>query len=371
MYILYGVGAEAERFLFQNRDILDAIDCCIDRRNAGVFHNIPVLRLENVKNAGMKKIIVAAGEWDTYCDIKAILEKSGLKEFVDFVWSKFFRKKVVLVNANCHGDAIVRYLQQSNTFCNRYELYPLPPIHLNERKEIPQELLSRIDVYLHQDIQADNRIGYKLSDEYVLPRLKPGCRHIAIPNFVGMAGWMFPTLGGLDKVINAANGPLYVLYRDKALDVAVEAHCASLAEFRKFWCEYTLEEDELNEKWEQGFEKLKRRERNWDIKIVKYIMDNCRKIPCFVDASHPSKYVMREVGKQVASILGIHDIDDSAYESKLGKPTPILPAVRKHFNLDFKAPCEKQEELLGKRVTGGLDDYIIAYIWWYHGLSIS
>lgn len=370
-YILYGTGREAEFFLFNNLEVFKDIDYCINSDHVGVFHGLPIFKIEQICDLANKKIIVAATIWETYSEMKENLEKRGLKEFEHFVWSKVFGKKIVLVNANCHGDGIVRYLEQSKKFCDGYAVYPLPPVHINEKKEIPAVLLHNADVYLHQDIRKDNQIGYKLSDEYVLPRLKGECKCITIPNFDGMAGWMFPSLGGLDKVICTACGSEYVLYRDKVLDEAVDKKFNTLEEYRAFWLEYKYTDEELEEKWEKGADKLREREKNWDIKIVEYIMENYKVIPCFVDAHHPSKYVMREVGKQITALLELDDINDSEYESEMGIPVPVMPVVQKYFGLNFKVPREKKKKYFDKKVTEEVNDYIRAYLWWYHDLIMD
>lgn len=369
-YILYGTGREAEAFLFQNLAVFTEIEYCIDTKHQGTFHGLEIFKLEQISGFDGKEIIVAAGGWETYADMKENLEKRGLREFEHFIWDKLFEKKMILVNANCHGDAIIKYLELSNRYIEQYAVYPLLPIHVNEAKEIPAELLLNADVYIHQDIRQDNPISYKLSDEYVLPRLKPECKCITIPNFVGMAEWMFPSLGGLEKVIHTVNGILYVLYRDSVLDEAVEKGFSTLEEYKAFWIGYQYTEEKLEKRREKGMEKLRQREKNWDIKISEFIVNHYKEIPCFTDANHPSKYVMREVGRQLAAILELDDIDDSEFEPNLGLRVPIMPIVQKYFELNFKVPCEVRKEYIYKRVTAEPDDYIRAYLWWYHEVIV-
>lgn len=79
--------------------------------------------------------------------MKQNLEDLGLTEFEDFIWSKAFRKKIVVVNANCHGPGLIDYLQLSDRFCKNYMVYPVKQVHLND--EIPLNLLKNTDVYIH------------------------------------------------------------------------------------------------------------------------------------------------------------------------------------------------------------------------------
>ena len=267
-YILYGVGGAAERFIFCNGDILEKIKLCIDD-NRKEFYKIPVYKLKEAEvNRGGTQVIVAAGDEKIYNEMKQNLINLGLVEFEDFIWSKVFRKKIVVVNANCHGPAVINYLQLSPTFCKVYMVYPVPEIHLNN--EIPHNLLKNADVYIHQDIRENNSISYKLSDAYICPQLKPNAISICIPNFVGMGTWMFPSLGGLDRVMHTLTGPWYILYRDYVLDEAVNK-CESLDEYRAFWINYKFDSTEHERNFDECMNKLSQREKNWDIKIYEFI----------------------------------------------------------------------------------------------------
>lgn len=372
-YILYGTGGEAERFLFQNPNILPDIAFCIDKKNREKFYDLNVCQIDDVNvrdYIGTHCIIVAAGNEDIFLEIKHILCNYGLKEWRNFIWSKTVGRKVVLINANCHGAAIQKYLEQSARFCNEYMVYPIPEIQLNTEGEISDDLLKNTDVYIHQDIRAENPMGYKLSDEYVRAHLSQYVIDICIPNFVGMAKWMYPNLGNLDRTMPSMKGPINILFRDSVLDEAVLV-CNSFHEIKNFWGNYKYEASKMDNDFTTCMDKLKRREENWDIKIFDYIMSNYRRIPCFTDASHPSKYVMREVGRQVADLIGLDDVCDKQYESQLGLMAPIMDCILKNFGLSFDVPREVRYEYLGKRTVEEPDDYIKAYCWWYHGKAYA
>lgn len=370
-YILYGIGAEAEFFLYQNQDILRDISFCIDRSDVKKFYGLDVYHIENVDVRQLKEthyVIVAVRSEEVFAEIKSSLCGYGLKEWEHFTWSQAFRKKVVVINANCHGVAVKKYLWQSASFWNTYMIYPIPAVHLSEGI-IDIDLLQHTDVYIHQDIRRENAISYQLSDEYVRQYLPNSVMDICIPNLVGMGAWMYPSLGGLEKIINQGKDPIYVLYRDHVLDEAARL-CQTYEEIRKFWMDYEYEEARMESDFTACMTKLKERERNWDVKIYDYIMDNYRTVPCFTDASHPSKYVMKIVGQQIARIMGLTDIDDNGYESGLGLMIPVINCVVEHYHLDFQVPCEGRKEYLGRMVVSEIDDYIKAYLWWYHQKSL-
>lgn len=80
---------------------------------------------------------------------------------------------------------------------------------------------------------------------------------------------------------------------------------------------------------------------------------------------------MRIVGRQTAELMGLCDIDDERYEPNLGLKAPVLNCVSEHFELNFQVPREKREEYLGKRMVSEIDDYVKAYLWWYHDINME
>lgn len=64
--------------------------------------------------------------------------------------------------------------------------------------------------------------------------------------------------------------------------------------------------------------------------------------------------------------MGLPDIDDDGYESGMGLMVPIMNSVTEHYHLDFQVPCEGRKEYLGRMAASEIDDYIKAYLWWYH-----
>jgi hypothetical protein len=366
-YVLYGIGLEAEAFLFQHPDI--QIDLCIDKhRKETSFHNIPVYRPDIIKKLSKKFFIVAAKSWTIYSDIKRELLVAGLKEFDDFVWCKQFQKKLVLINANCHGNALQTYLNCIKQFSQMYAVYPIPQVQNNDRIDI--ELLQRADVFIHQDIRTNNISGYYVSDEFTLSHVRKNCLNIVIPNFVGMGKWMYPTTGKNNKSITRFDGVVdQVVFRDLVLDTAYEKGLRSIKELIDFWESYEVEG--LSELQDKDFSKIRLRQKNWTIQIADFVCDNYQRIPCFVDHGHPSKYIMMEIGKKVAETIGIEGDLDRNYCLQLGLPLPVLPCVEKHYNFNFEVEREIREEYFGKKVVDELEDYIYAYMWWYHDIRIK
>ncbi len=167
------------------------ICCVIDNFVEGTFHGIPIYRLENVWNLKEHFIVVAVAMIGTYNEIKKMLVKRDLKEYQNFAWHYVCFRKIVVINANCHGNAVQEYLRQSKDFNMKYVIYPVEEIQNNKSREIDEMLLSVTDVYIHQDIRSNNKVGYKLSDDYIISRLNPSCLKVCIPNLVGFGKGIF------------------------------------------------------------------------------------------------------------------------------------------------------------------------------------
>lgn len=371
-YVLFGTSMEGEKLLYQYPKLTDDIEYCIDSFHTGEFHGIPIVKLDEAGELQRYTIIVAA-MWSTYVKIKRLLEERGYREYINFFWGAEWNKKLVLVNMNCYGGGICSYLDSCRHFSEKYCIHLISTIPANSEKRIAEELLQRADVYIHQDIRANNFVGYELSDVYTRKLLKPNCLDITVPNLVGMGNWMYPTQDGMGKVVHSPdNGIIYVWYRDRVLQEAYQIYGAdSLERYISFYENYKLDENLLEDEYVRCWEKMRAREKNWDVKITDFIFDHYRSVPCLVDCDHPSKYVMHEIGRQIAEIMGIDDVVDlNCYESKLGLPTPVLKCVADHYGLNWKRPNDRQKNLLlGYSTDNDLEEYIKEYLWWYYGVT--
>lgn len=219
--ILFGAGYDAECILYYDRININEIKFCIDYedRNIKTFHDLDVLDVEEgLKRRSNEVIIVAVSKKD-YEAIKKSFCEYGLTEFKDFFYRDAYRKKIVLINANCHGLALEEYLLQSPSFINDYVIYPIKSADTNV-DGIPEYILNNVDIYIHQDIKPDNGVSYYISDEWTTAKVKG--EQICIPNFAsGLGKFMFPSLGGMDKMLVTKTGQKrFVMYRDYSLDDA-------------------------------------------------------------------------------------------------------------------------------------------------------
>lgn len=366
---------EAERFLFENIKILNEIKFCIGQYDVQYFHGIPMVSFDDIPCISNYKILVG-GSFENYEISKKNLSERGLKEFENFIWAKTYEKKLVCINANCHGTALINYLMLSNNFRKNYIIYPISNIHVNEEKRIDDALLKNADVFIHQDIRPDNSIAYELSDEYCQKFLSSDCKDIVIPNLVGFGNWLYPNLG---EIIPYEKYNLF--FRDKILDQAYRDICEDRLElFLDYFNHFVYSDAFLIDLYEKIMCKIELRENNWDVKVKGFIEDNFREIPMFVDAGHPSKYLMIEIGRQVLELLDIeNDIDGmdlNMYTSDLGIPAPISGSIKRLWKINYKKDLEPRKSNLftsGRRFDEDiyLKQYIMEYVWLLYGIKLK
>lgn len=290
--------------------------------------------------------------------------------------SRRINKKIVLINANCHGTALVNFLSLSKEFSEMFSIFPIPAVQFNTEKKIAPLILNEADVFIHQDIRGNNSIAYELSDEVLVPQLNKSCLNLIIPNLVGFGRWLYPNLGEI--ILDKAQSH-NLIFRDRILDEAVKASGNSLRDisfYISYFNGFEYSKEELNELFEQDMAKLQKREKKWDIKILHYILRHYKSIPMYVDAGHPSRYVMYEIGTKVLGFLGIkRDVSLEDYYSVLGMPTPVAPGVKQYFGIKYLMPLEPRKSCVFRSdKTIGEEQYVYEYIaeYLYHvqGLTL-
>lgn len=149
--IIFGEIYEAEKFVYQNPEVLQNLSACIfDDTVNEYFHGVKILDI-NSKVAREKLaticIAVTTACSNGYLEKKTFLESLGRNEFEDFFWAKALNKSIVVINANCHGKALAEYLDQSRHFRNSYLIYPLQQIQENVTGDISENVLKVTDIY--------------------------------------------------------------------------------------------------------------------------------------------------------------------------------------------------------------------------------
>lgn len=364
-YVLYGAGWYAEKFLYRFKE-KDRIEYCIDRYKKGFFHGYPIYELEDAPDIKHYTILVTA-VWEYYGSIRDALKKKGLVEFVDFLWAEAFGKKITIINANCYEGFYRRCLCMSRSFTEEYIVWNVPQIQLNKERCIQEELLEACDLYIHQDIRPDNSFSYKLSDEYILPRLKTGCRTVTVPNLVGMGKWNFPSA----RQREVREGKPLLFWRDAILDAACEQY-GSLTEIKRYvMSEELISENTVRELFSEFLSKLEKRERNWDITISDYILQNYKTQKIFYDIDHLADGVMQEIGRRLWRKLGITDVDGKVEYLLNWNEMFTFSCVKKALGLTYEEKYIRKGRDLLWGTEMDIDEYIREYAWRFYDVYLE
>lgn len=202
---------------------------------------------------------------------------------------------------NCHAETIKYYLERNKEFAEEYGFYPFPPIQLI--KETPECMvaLPHCDLLLHQMIRKEVKYGKEYASSNVIRMLSNKCRVIAIPNSYTMPKCFFPQ----QKLVERKE---YAFRFTAGEDVNIKKWLQdgkTEKEIRVY-----MENGGVYEKqaiiamWEEFKEKLLEREKEWDIKISDYIMNNYKKEKLFYECFHISDVLVREIADRLLKYMG-------------------------------------------------------------------
>lgn len=369
---LFGCGYGAERLYYEilDKNLADVI-YVFDNFAGGRFHNIEIKKPEL---SALKKypVCVTVEDAKVYEQIKIQLNNMGLEEFNDFFWGGALFKKLVVIHANCYGYLIKDVFRRSERFNAKYMIYDIPRIYKNEKGYIDETLLRNCDVFIHQDIQSTNKIGYKLSDEYCKTFLKKSCLDICIPNLVGMGKCLFYNCEDNNKrnrrEVGSYESGLFP-FSDRNIDDLVSENMDQEEMIRVLSGPERFNEDLIKRNCIKIFDKYKERERNWDIRIIDYIEENFQKRKCFYDLFHPTEFIFEFILKQLFSLLGIENGGEEVYIPPIDViEMPVYPAVGAALELEYFDSEIRKSQLARKlRPHMSVEEYIKEYTFWCYG----
>ena len=368
--VIYGTGINALKcvsFLEQNGI---EIQYMLDGRDGiGRFKNYSVYKPvhEKLKN----KFIVVASSYETYFTIKKNI--GPMQEFKDFIYYLWIDKKMVFLHGNCHMDVIEGYLKSSDEFAKEFAIYPTPRICT--KKKLNEKIIKYMDVWIHEDIRSNNVFGYEYSDEYVGKFIKKNAIRIVMPHLYNLGVGFFPHA----RETNDKNAPLlngayengFFPHRDNIIDKCIN-ESMPLEEIYS----YVNEDNILPEEYTVNnfniyIEKIKQREKAWDIKILDFILENYKKYKLFYDMGHPTNIVLKKISVEILAYLGIKD-DNIHTDTKLDyHEVPIYPWIRKVLKMEWKEEFIRiDKDAIKCKDTMDIKEYIKEYVWWcYTGLD--
>ena len=366
-YVIWGTGIDAVRLYYKIDNCNDVI-FFIDDKNAiqGKFLGKDVYRFAQVVDY-IKNYTILIAAPRSYEIIKKKCIDNNLSEFNSFFPSEMLYKKMVILHGNCHMNVIREYLKSSIKFNEKYFIYDIPRVCESTFGEIEESVLKNCDVYIHQDIRPENEFGYKLSDEYIKKHIGNHCIDITVPNLFGYGKMFFPQFfwNKNNMSLGAGNNKNGLFpYGNTIIEKALEQGLSE-AEIYSLTQKDVFEENYIKELFYNGCQKIKNREKSWDIKCYEFILDNYKTHKLFYDQGHPTNYVIEYIAKEILKLLGLGEDEIYSTVQMDDYEEFVFDCVRKTLGIVWKEN-ELRCSNSGKKLTSVMDikEYISEYIWW-------
>ena len=261
----------------------------------------------------------------------------GLREFQDFLFERYLFKKLVIVYGNCHTTVISDYLENCKAFNEQYVLYRMKPIHMIEDVSyLDSPFFQVCDVIMHQSIRFGNRYGDSYASDNIIKRLQKSCVVIAIPNVYRMPVCFFPQYSK-DTEWGDKTGTWF--FRDSLLDQYAIKGVSARRACQLYLSDHSFSSSYLDQELENFFEKVKKRETDWDVKCLAYIKNHYQSEQLFYDPNHPTNTFLLYITEEVLKLLGVAYDENALHSLAVGTLTgfemPLLPEVKAHFGMHF------------------------------------
>lgn len=236
-------------------------------------------------------------------------------------------KKILTIYMNCHGTAILNYLNKSTKY---KELYDSKSVHINdyildsgchinctEFVDSDKKSFNSADVFICQYIQTDR--GYLNHTEIIKKYIKSTCKIILIPHYV-FYGYSYNLIVE-NKIKEITDIKDIKIYHQKITDI--------------------INMDEINsvdfgKHLKYSFNKLQALDNLSDIKMYDYVIENYLNIRLWHHKSYPTSIFFFHITNKILLSLNIEqNIDYEDCRFARNTTTPILPKVAKILNINF------------------------------------
>lgn len=374
--ILWGTGNDAEQFFYRNRDKINLV-YCLDNYPKERFYEYEVKK--PTQDLCNRKILIAVATSIYYEEVAEQLKSYGLNEIEDFIYFEWFGKKMsgkkmAIIHGNCHTGIVKEYLELSNEFSEQYYIYPVSFIHANQEGEIPNHVLSRCSLLIHQFIRPDNSYGYKLSSEYLCKAVSNECKTVAIPNVYGIMKAFFPQDYEDKKNVRKNLGKLDdpFIYRDSYIDSMIEKGQPT-SQIIKGYYDNIFNQEHVVDLFSQNMRALKEREKEWDIKICNFIKDKYKTEQLFYDVGHPTNILLKYIANQILIKLGMQMLNHNCEMNRCldMHEVPIYPCVKDILGLSWNndeilRKSQEAQNYVFSDVPMDYAEYVKEYVYWHY-----
>lgn len=360
--VIMGAGVDAERLYYYLGDAKEKVSFLVDSNREGYFHDIPIKPWDAVK-AELKNYYVLISSRKYYSEMREQLIGVGLREFVDFIKGACYGKKTVYINGNCYAEVYGKLLQSVEKFRDKYFVYYDTP--LCDQEEYAEDILRECSVCLSQDVRDDNKYGVKTSLTWHKNNINKSAELIVVPNLVGLGKAFFPQSSDNGEKNNCEYPMLpYGMfpYSDDIIDKMILQGKDFNEILNTIKSNNVFSHNNIYTTFQRVTGRFIEREKNWDIKIMDYVMSHYKKEKIMYDLRHPNGNVFKEITNRILRRLNIDDevkinIEVNDFE------IPVYPCVAELLELQWHLDMHPTPlEMHGGRSS--LDNYIKEYIYW-------
>lgn len=210
---------------------------------------------------------------------------------------------------NCHMTGIRSALGYT-TFASKYTVEQFANWEMIERKDaLPTQSLENADVVIYQPLR---HVHGCYSTENMLRFCRPDALLISVPRIHNNALWPIYAKRYIKDIYYG--GDYLEDYRGVSQQNILAAYDAGVIDFK------------FKERFDRNIATSIEREKDTDVKVVKFILDNIRNRQLFLTQDHPTTCVFQHVVEQLVDPLrisftnsidnapdNIADLEDSAY----------------------------------------------------------
>ncbi|MBQ6463054.1 MAG: hypothetical protein IJJ59_07005 [Pseudobutyrivibrio sp.] len=380
--LIHGTGMIGEKFYtrFYKKFYIAGF---IDVRKRKEFHGIKVFRPDEIEIGKLKKTtIIVATNAKVYKDIKDFYEKKGLEEFEDFIFWNELGRELAIIYGNCHTHVLKHYLEMTPEFIKKYAIRSFSVFGYDvTNKSTDYNLVNHCDLLITQDIRKDNSTGV-ISAEELIYKIPNRATSLIIPNLYGI-NLFYPQLYKgedygkihIDNIGIEDPRRLYELRwesgflncRDKYIRLGLEGKISKQDILNIMNSENSISPEEIESNFNSGIHKIECREKDWDIKICDYIINNYKCKQLFYDPYHPTEVLICEIGRRLLEKINISSTNIILEPILNDTELFIYESVKKVLGLEYSQEYIRVGKLHACLVSmGGLtrEEYIDDVLDW-------
>ena len=297
---------------------------------------------------------------------KKTVKKLNLTEFKDYVLYKYYKKKIVVIYGNCHMGILSEMLNSYFPFKKEFVIYPFELIcNITSKEYLDNTVFEYCDVLIHQSIRENNRYGVEFASCNIIQKTKKGCQVIAVPNVYHLPMCFFPQF--LEEKEFRIHAGTTIFFRDRLIEDMIQGNKKIDEIIECYNSTSTYSEVEIEKKWRDFIRKIEKREKDWDIKISDYIIQNAGKVQLFYDPNHPTNEFIKHIVIELLKLLKINVDEDIISDIDVHKldsyEMPICASVCKFFGLDYNSEIYELRKTGIKLCSTYMDlrQYVIQY----------